>query len=137
MRLRIQDCLFDHSVLDLAIPMRWFNVDFLNFWSKTCLCQHQYCKSSPLNVRADVSSPGDLERLLFSAIGVVLRRDMSLNRRLFIWLLGPESQPTYFLKYAQGPVTEALKKLLKQQGNLLPNPIRVSKISLALLDKWE
>ena len=84
-----------------------------------------------------MSSPGDLERLLFSAIGVVLRRDMSLNRRLFIWLLGPESQPTYFLKYAQGPVTEALKKLLKQQGNLLPNPIRVSKISLALLDKWE
>ena len=48
-----------------------------------------------------------------------------------------DSQPSYFPKYALGPLTKALKKLLIQQGNLLPDPIRVSKISLALLDKWE
>ena len=83
------------------------------------------------------SSPEDLERLLLSSITVVLRRDMSLNRRLYVWLLGPDSQPTYFPKYALGPLTKALKKLLLQKANLPPDPIRVSKISLALLDKWE
>src|SRR5438045_2781404 len=62
---------------------------------------------------------------------------MSLNRRLYVWLLGPESQPSYFTKYALVPLTKALKKLLQPQETLPPNPIRVSKISLALLDKWE
>lgn len=84
-----------------------------------------------------ISSPADLERLLLSAITVVLRRDMSLNRRLYVWLLGPESQPSYFPKYALTPLTKALKKLLHKTGNLPPHPIRVTKISLALLDKWE
>jgi hypothetical protein len=68
---------------------------------------------------------------------VVLRRDMSLNRRLYLWLLGPESQSTYFSQYAVGALSDGLKKLLSQQDNFLPDPIRVSKIALALLDKWE
>ena len=62
---------------------------------------------------------------------------MSLNRRLYVWLLGADSHSSYFPKYALGPLTRALKKLLQQQGNLPPAPIRVSKIALALLDKWE
>ncbi|KAI9781169.1 MAG: hypothetical protein M1839_006277 [Geoglossum umbratile] len=33
---------------------------------------------------------GDLDRLLAAAAGVVVRRDMSLNRRLWTWFLGPE-----------------------------------------------
>jgi Dopey, N-terminal len=37
--------------------------------------------------------PEDLDRLLVSAAGVVVRRDMSLNRRLWTWFLGPE-EPT-------------------------------------------
>ena len=85
----------------------------------------------------DSSSSGDLERLLLSAISVVLRRDMSLNRRLYNWLLGSDSQTSYFPKYGLGSLTRALRKLLIQQGSLPPDPIRVSKISLALLDKWE
>lgn len=32
----------------------------------------------------------DLKRLVIAAVGVVTRRDMSLNRRLWAWLLGPE-----------------------------------------------
>ncbi|KAH0565127.1 hypothetical protein GP486_001478 [Trichoglossum hirsutum] len=32
----------------------------------------------------------DLDRLLAAAAGVVVRRDMSLNRRLWTWFLGPE-----------------------------------------------
>lgn len=62
---------------------------------------------------------------------------MSLNKRLYIWLLGPESQSSYFCKYALGPLTDGLKKLLIQQSHFLPDPIRVSKIALALQDKWE
>ena len=68
---------------------------------------------------------------------MVLRRDMSLNRRLYLWLLGPESQPTYFSQYAVRALSDGLKKLLIQQDNFLPDPIRVSKIAMALLDKWE
>ena len=84
-----------------------------------------------------LSSTEDLERLVLSAITVVLRRDVSLNRRLYIWLLGPDSEPPFFAKYALQPLTSALKKLLVAQDGLSPDPIRVSKISLALLDKWE
>ena len=62
---------------------------------------------------------------------------MSLNRRLYVWLLGPDSNGSYFSKFALRPLIRALKKLLIQQGNLQPDPIRVSKIALALLDKWE
>jgi hypothetical protein len=62
---------------------------------------------------------------------------MSLNRRLYVWLLGADSHSSYFPKYALRPLTHALKKLLIQQGNLPPDPIRVSKTALALLDKWE
>jgi hypothetical protein len=32
----------------------------------------------------------DLQQLIIAAVGVVSRRDMSLNRRLWAWLLGPE-----------------------------------------------
>jgi hypothetical protein len=62
---------------------------------------------------------------------------MSLNRRLYIWLLGPDGNPAYFLKHAFRPLTSALKKLLVPQAALPVDPIRVSKISSALLDKWE
>ena len=83
------------------------------------------------------SSPEVLERLILSAITVVLRRDVSLNRRLYVWLLGPDSKSSFFVKYALRPLTSALNKLLVAQDDLAPDPIRVSKISLALLDKWE
>lgn len=94
-------------------------------------------KNVPLSLPLLQQSPGDLERLLLSAISVVLRRDMSLNRRLYIWLLGPDEKSDYFPKYSLRPLTNALRKLLLVQGNLQSDPIRVSKISLALLDKWE
>lgn len=61
---------------------------------------------------------------------------MSLNRRLYTWLLGPESNPAYFLKYAFKWLTSSLRKLLLPLP-LPVDPIRASKISLALLDKWE
>ena len=62
---------------------------------------------------------------------------MSLNRRLYVWLLGPESTSTYFTTHALTPLSQALKKLLIPNDTLLPDPARVCRISLALLDKWE
>src|SRR5579871_1764922 len=88
-------------------------------------------------ISLNVSSTGDLERLLLSAISVVLRRDVSLIRRLYTWLLGPDGQADYFPQYGLQALSSALRQLLASQDNLLPDPIRVSKISLALLDKWE
>ena len=90
---------------------------------------------SPIRLKG--SSVADLEKLLLSAITVVLRRDMSLNRRLYIWLLGSDEHSNYFPRFALQPLINALKKLLTAQDSLQPDPIRVSKISLALLDKWE
>src|SRR5579859_5088513 len=60
---------------------------------------------------------------------------MSLNRRLYTWLLGTDS--AYFQTHGLLPLTNALRKLLIPQDNLESNPIQVCKIALALLDKWE
>ena len=50
--------------------------------------------------------------LMRAASGVVLRRDLSLSRRLFTWLLGPDEQSdaqvSYFRKYG----LELLRKTL-------------------------
>ncbi|AEO53997.1 hypothetical protein MYCTH_2296009 [Thermothelomyces thermophilus ATCC 42464] len=42
------------------------------------------------NVLQRLAKRADLELLLRAATGVTVRRDMSLNRRLWSWLLGPE-----------------------------------------------
>ncbi|KAI9701961.1 MAG: hypothetical protein M1836_001305 [Candelina mexicana] len=43
-------------------------------------------------VLQDRVTPMDLDRLITAAVGVVGRREMSLNRRLWTWLLGPETK---------------------------------------------
>lgn len=57
--------------------------------------------------------PHDRALLMRAATGVVLRRDLSLNRRLFSWLLGPEEstekQGEYYRKYTLGLLVETLK----------------------------
>jgi hypothetical protein len=51
--------------------------------------------------------------LMRAATGVVLRRDLSLNRRLYTWLLGPDeksdAQIAYFREHALELVTSTLK----------------------------
>lgn len=48
--------------------------------------------------------PDDRSILMRAATGVVLRRDLSLNRRLYTWLLGPDeksdNQSTYLKEHA-------------------------------------
>jgi hypothetical protein len=47
------------------------------------------------------------------ASAVVLRKDMSLNRRLYAWLLGPdehlEQQIEHFNKYGKNAIVSALR----------------------------
>ncbi|KAF3937048.1 hypothetical protein ABW19_dt0210588 [Dactylella cylindrospora] len=92
----------------------------------------------------------DREKLLVSACSVVLRRDMSLNRRLWVWLLGPE-QPevvaspintgaesnTYFSTYGLGSLCQGLTERVLVQKT---DPVEMAKpyrILLSLMDRWE
>jgi hypothetical protein len=51
--------------------------------------------------------------LMRAATGVVLRRDLSLNRRLYTWLLGPgessDGQVAYLKQHALGLLRDTLK----------------------------
>ena len=59
------------------------------------------------------AKPEDAAILMKAAIGVVLRRDLSLNRRLYTWLLGPdeknEAQSVYLRQHALHLLSSTLK----------------------------
>jgi hypothetical protein len=59
--------------------------------------------------------------LMRAATGVVLRRDLSLNRRLYTWLLGPDEKSDNQIAYLKENTLEFLSSTLK--------------VSLALNDK--
>ncbi|KAI8058468.1 Dopey, N-terminal-domain-containing protein [Syncephalis plumigaleata] len=81
-----------------------------------------------------------LTALMVAALSTVLRRDMSLNRRLYTWLLGSDEergkQQVYFDTYARKAASKALSQLLYAEEDLttLQRPF---KIIISLLDKWE
>lgn len=106
--------------------------------------------------------PGDLELLLRAASGVVTRRDMSLNRRLWAWFLGPDpssmesettedspaakeqqnsylaSKTNYFEEYGLQPLTQALLGMIKAVPESSPaERARPYRICLSLMDRWE
>ncbi|KAG0638060.1 Dopey, N-terminal-domain-containing protein [Tuber brumale] len=88
-----------------------------------------------------VSKP-DLELLVTSAAGVVLRRDMSLNRRLWAWYLGPEGQERrendYFGKCGLNALIGGLEKMLDQpMGASSVERAKPYRICLSLMDRWE
>ncbi|KAI1394141.1 putative regulator of reproduction dopa [Hypoxylon trugodes] len=104
----------------------------------------------------------DLELLLRAAAGVVTRRDMSLNRRLWAWFLGPEpqnqehenglespisqsehhgfynSKTSYFEEYGLQPLTHALLSMVSSASSSSPaERARPYRICLSLMDRWE
>jgi hypothetical protein len=108
--------------------------------------------------------PEDLEKLLSAAAGVVARRDMSLNRRLWTWLLGPEptseldvdgapqsptsavddvsgamgiSRTSYFEEFGLQPLIKALLKMIAQHQTNPMERARPFRICLSLMDRWE
>lgn len=125
------------------------------------LVTHLPLHSKVLQVRA---KKGDLELLLRAAVGVTIRRDMSLNRRLWTWLLGPEppasqeteggmesplstsshaqgyfaSRTSYFEEFGLQPLTRALLAMIKSNADSNPAEIaRPYRICLSLMDRWE
>jgi hypothetical protein len=107
--------------------------------------------------------PGDLELLLKAAVGVVTRRDMSLNRRLWAWFLGPEpaagendppaespasprelnqpymaSRTGYFEEFGLQSLTAALLSMIEASDNKnATERARPYRICLSLMDRWE
>jgi len=112
-------------------------------------------------------APNDLELLVMSAASVVARREMSLNRRLWTWFLGPQpstdkddsapaspsspdsgsipisrqthslSQTHYFQHYGLEPLISGILKVI--QNDFLPpaEKARPFRICLSLMDRWE
>ena len=125
------------------------------------LVTHLPLHSKVLQSRAKA---GDLELLLRAAVGVTIRRDMSLNRRLWTWLLGPEpaasqetegglespvstsshaqgffaSRTSYFEEFGLQPLTRGLLGMIKSNTDSNPSEIaRPYRICLSLMDRWE
>lgn len=108
----------------------------------------------------------DLKLLVSAAVGVVLRRDMSLNRRLWSWFLGPEttqnpktdakaappeqslqgtkqdhstapeSRPYFQIHVAQ-PLIQSLEAMIQHESRIPAKVARPFRIALSLMDRWE
>ncbi|KAI5703359.1 hypothetical protein M8J75_010863 [Diaphorina citri] len=96
----------------------------------------------------------DMLRLVGAALVTVLRRDMSLNRRLFTWMLGSEvaavdqpkqrtnSEPgsgssQYFEVYSRDLLVQAVKIILNEATGQSPHDLKPYKLLISLLDKPE
>ncbi|GAA5831398.1 hypothetical protein JCM3766R1_001734 [Sporobolomyces carnicolor] len=81
--------------------------------------------------------------LVRAAIGVVLRRDLSLSRRLYTWLLGSSDSSEQQVSHLRSHGLELLRLALKtemDEQSLEMETIerqRPFKIFISLLDKWE
>lgn len=106
---------------------------------------------------------GDLERLVAAAAGVVSRRDMSLNRRLWAWFLGPEPaasegneglnspmldnqnasadpsahQAAFFSQYGLEALTNSVLKMINRRSEIPTERARPFRVCLSLMDRWE
>uniref|UniRef100_A0AAG5DBM9 Dopey N-terminal domain-containing protein n=1 Tax=Anopheles atroparvus TaxID=41427 RepID=A0AAG5DBM9_ANOAO len=95
-------------------------------------------------------------RLVKTALNTILRRDMSLNRRLYSWLLGSDTSlgkhlhqgghskeaelydpNTYFEQYAKRRLIAAFKMVLKESITHTPFDLSPYRILISLLDKAE
>ncbi|XP_028326117.1 protein dopey-1 isoform X2 [Gouania willdenowi] len=94
----------------------------------------------------------DMIRILSAALHVVLRRDMSLNRRLYAWLLGPRNSRQsnreehacyYFNTYSKDMLVHAMVGILQgkarggEEESILMHDLKPFRILISLLDKPE
>lgn len=108
-------------------------------------------------------SKADLERLVAAAASVVSRRDMSLNRRLWAWFLGPDpssvdasddaESPTqerhnatadpstahaaYFSRHGLAALTTSVLKMINRRTKTPAERARPFRVCLSLMDRWE
>lgn len=76
------------------------------------------------------AKPEDTAILMKAAVGVVLRRDLSLNRRLYTWLLGPDEKSEVQSEYLRQHALQLLSSTLRVRvslcaGTYLTCPIRM------------
>ncbi|XP_075449910.1 protein DOP1B isoform X3 [Ascaphus truei] len=142
------------SVMDSNVLVQRNTLEILLFFFPFHTCLDSSESPIPL-LRSDIT------HILSASIQTVLRRDMSLNRRLFAWLLGSdikggivapelhvsacdEDYGTYFFaKYSKDLLVQALMKILHQhilysdseQGLLVY--LKPFRILVSLLDKPE
>uniref|UniRef100_A0A336MVF5 CSON006549 protein n=1 Tax=Culicoides sonorensis TaxID=179676 RepID=A0A336MVF5_CULSO len=104
-------------------------------------------------MHASLLSTNDMIKLVTNGLNTILRRDMSLNRRLYSWLLGTETKKNlisttlshdsqaasidYFTQYAKITLIKAFKATLKYSLQVNPVDLRPYKILISLLDKVE
>ena len=111
--------------------------------------------------------PGDLKRLISAASSVVARREMSLNRRLWAWFLGPEPgtdvanglavrtnppasvalftpgldsgrfQLHYFEAYGLNALVDSLDQMISTVSDNPSTLVRPLRICQSLMDRWE
>ncbi|EMR09440.1 hypothetical protein PNEG_02382 [Pneumocystis murina B123] len=79
--------------------------------------------------------PSDIELLIISAIKVVLGKELSLNRRVWSWLMGSDleqnmDERSYFRNYAMDHMINSIKKYLTQYEN---NPVKLGEMFRILL----
>ena len=105
----------------------------------------------------------DFDRLVSAAIHVLLRRDMSLNRRLWSWFLGPDQranavgdQPTssnfekkqgvdtspdvqykFFSAYGKASLERCVLAMFRRNSTKATERARPFRICLSLMDRWE
>ena len=118
--------------------------------------------SSPV-LRSRVKAE-DLELLISAASLVVARREMSLNRRLWSWFIGPDvakdpgenipsspdlsqtleslipktgAGPSYFENYGLEPLTESVRKMIASKSVAPSTRARPFRICLSLMDRSE
>ncbi|KAL1956540.1 hypothetical protein VTO42DRAFT_7104 [Malbranchea cinnamomea] len=112
-------------------------------------------------------SKDDLRLLITAAIGVVTRRDMSLNRRLWAWLLGPDtsngtqeiedgdtrfltagpaadaafdnenSRSKYFAHFGASILIQSIHDMIQNESLMPSERSKPFRISLSLMDRWE
>ncbi|KAL8736666.1 MAG: hypothetical protein Q9166_000032 [cf. Caloplaca sp. 2 TL-2023] len=104
---------------------------------------------------------GDHVRLVTAAVSVIARREMSLNRRLWSWFLGPDEpsggkketsgtsgsadgpdathghRVRYFQQYGLNLLVQGILNMLEDDAATPAEKARPFRISLALMDQWE
>ncbi|KAK9768419.1 hypothetical protein K7432_000963 [Basidiobolus ranarum] len=91
-------------------------------------------------LQSQIFEEENLKILMSHAIGVVLRKDMSLNRRLYSWLLGPgeqKQQQEYFEAYTKKTLLSAMREMFFLESANVIDLQRPYKILISLMDKWE
>ncbi|KAJ2840771.1 hypothetical protein FBU31_000134 [Coemansia sp. 'formosensis'] len=90
-------------------------------------------------LRTTIFRPKDLVLLMKHASEVVLKKDMSLNRRLYTWLLGPgdseAEQAAYFRQFAQLHLTDALLGSFAAMSSAPDHQHTVLRVLIGLTDK--